>query len=69
MLAALLWSVTGSERERLNWAAGLRTRMAVRAGSSFIALVSALGFSDVSGKKSVALNLSRIAAEVDRVTR
>jgi putative Mg2+ transporter-C (MgtC) family protein len=69
VLAALHGSVTGFERERLNWAAGLRTPMPVCVGSSTIALVSAPGFADVVSKESVVLNLSRIGAQLDRVTR
>jgi uncharacterized membrane protein YhiD involved in acid resistance len=36
VLAALLGSAIGFERERLNWAAGLRTHMLVCVGSSLI---------------------------------
>lgn len=64
VLAALLGSVIGFERERLNWAAGLRTHMLVCVGSSLIMLVSAFGFSDVLGQKNVVLDPSRIAAQV-----
>ncbi|MFM0211348.1 MgtC/SapB family protein [Paraburkholderia sediminicola] len=63
-LAALLGSVIGFERERLNWAAGLRTHMLVCVGSSLIMLVSAFGFADVLGEKSVVLDPSRMAAQV-----
>lgn len=64
VLAALLGSVIGFERERLNWAAGLRTHMLVCVGSSLIMLVSAFGFADVLGEKNVVLDPSRIAAQV-----
>jgi putative Mg2+ transporter-C (MgtC) family protein len=64
VLAALLGSVIGFERERLNWAAGLRTHMLVCVGSSLIMLVSAFGFADVLGAKNVVLDPSRIAAQV-----
>jgi putative Mg2+ transporter-C (MgtC) family protein len=63
-LAALLGSVIGFERERLNWAAGLRTHMLVCVGSSLIMLVSAFGFADVLGEKNVVLDPSRVAAQV-----
>lgn len=46
-MAAALGSVIGFERERLNWAAGLRTHMLVSVGSALIMLVSAFGFADV----------------------
>ena len=64
VLAALLGSVIGFERERLSWAAGLRTHMLVCVGSSLIMLVSAFGFADVLGQKNVVLVPSRIAAQV-----
>jgi putative Mg2+ transporter-C (MgtC) family protein len=64
LLAALLGSVIGFERERLNWAAGLRTHMLVCVGSSLIMLVSAFGFADVLGEKNVVLDPSRMAAQV-----
>ncbi|MET3217214.1 UNVERIFIED_ORG: putative Mg2+ transporter-C (MgtC) family protein [Burkholderia territorii] len=61
LLAALLGSVIGLERERLNWAAGLRTHMLVCAGSALVMLVSTFGFEDVRG---VVLDPSRVAAQV-----
>src|SRR6202142_2280812 len=64
VLAAALGSVIGVERERLSWAAGLRTHMLVCVGSSLIMLVSAFGFADVLGQKNVVLDPSRIAAQV-----
>jgi len=64
VLAALLGSVIGFERERLNWAAGLRTHMLVCVGSTLIMLVSAFGFADVLGQQNVVLDPSRIAAQV-----
>ncbi|GLU30397.1 MgtC/SapB family protein [Trinickia caryophylli] len=64
VLAALLGSVIGFERERLNWAAGLRTHMLVCVGSALIMLVSAFGFADVLGRQDVVLDPSRIAAQV-----
>jgi len=64
LLAAVLGSVIGLERGRLNWAAGLRTHMLVCVGSALIMLVSAFGFADVLGQKDVVLDPSRIAAQV-----
>jgi putative Mg2+ transporter-C (MgtC) family protein len=64
VLAALPGSVIGFERERMNWAAGLRTHMLVCVGSALIMLVSAFGFADVLGTKNVVLDPSRIAAQV-----
>ncbi len=62
--AAALGSVVGIERERLEWAAGLRTHMLVCVGSALAMLVSAFGFSDILGHPQVVLDPSRIAAQV-----
>jgi putative Mg2+ transporter-C (MgtC) family protein len=64
LLAALLGSVIGFERERMNWAAGLRAHMLVCVGASLMMLVSAFGFADVLGAKNVVLAPSRVAAQV-----
>ncbi|ABN95434.1 putative magnesium transporter [Burkholderia pseudomallei 406e] len=64
LLAALLGSVIGFERERMNWAAGLRTHMLVSVGSALVMLVSAFGFADVQGRAGVVLDPSRVAAQV-----
>lgn len=63
LIAALAGSVIGYERERLQWAAGLRTHMLVCVGSCLIVIVSAYGFSEVLGPH-VVLDPSRIAAQV-----
>lgn len=63
-LAASFGSIVGLERERLLWAAGLRTHMLVCTGSCLIMLVSAFGFQDVQGTPGVVLDPSRIAAQV-----
>lgn len=60
----MLGSIIGFERERLNWAAGLRTHMLVCVGSALIMLVSAFGFADILGQSHVVLDPSRIAAQV-----
>jgi len=62
--AAGLGSLIGFERERLLWAAGIRTHMLVCVGSCLIMIVSAFGFSDVLTKEHVVLDPSRIAAQV-----
>jgi putative Mg2+ transporter-C (MgtC) family protein len=64
MLAAVLGSVVGIERERLDWAAGLRTHMLVCLGSTLFMLVSAFGFADILGTPGIGLDPSRIAAQV-----
>jgi putative Mg2+ transporter-C (MgtC) family protein len=63
LLAALLGSLIGLERERLVWAAGLRTHMLVCVGSCLIMIVSAYGFNAVLGPR-VVLDPSRVAAQV-----
>ncbi len=62
--AALLGGMVGFKRERLLWAAGLRTHMLVCIGSCLIIIVSAYGFNDVLGDRKVVLDPSRIAAQV-----
>ena len=61
--AALAGSIIGLERERLQWAAGLRTHMLVCVGSCLVIIVSAHGFNDVLGPR-VVLDPARIAAQV-----
>jgi len=64
VMAALLGSVIGFERERLSWAAGLRTHMLVCVGSALIMIVSAFGFADALKGDHVVLDPSRVAAQV-----
>lgn len=65
IMAAILGSVIGFERERLSWAAGLRTHMLVAVGSALVMLVSAFGFADVLGRNAaIVLDPSRMAAQV-----
>lgn len=64
LLAALLGALIGINRGRLEWAAGLRTHMLVCVGSALAIVVSAFGFDDVLGRPNVALDPSRIAAQV-----
>ena len=63
VIAALAGSIVGVERERLQWAAGLRTHMLVCVGSCLVIIVSTFGFSNVVGPH-VVLDPSRIAAQV-----
>jgi len=63
-LAALFGAIIGLERERKNWAAGLRTHMLVCVGSALTMIVSAYGFTDILKEKNVMLDPSRIAAQV-----
>ena len=64
LLAAALGAVVGIERERHEWAAGLRTHMLVCLGAALAIIVSAFGFRDVLGTPAVVLDPSRIAAGV-----
>ncbi|KTD45476.1 putative Mg(2+) transport ATPase [Legionella quinlivanii] len=63
-LAGVLGSVIGMERERVLWAAGLRTHMLVCVSSCLIMIVSAFSFYDILGTPNVILDPSRIAAQV-----
>lgn len=64
ILAALLGSVVGMERERLDWAAGLRTHMLVCLGAALFMIVSTYGFMEVAGHSNIDLDPSRVAAQV-----
>lgn len=64
VIAAVLGSVVGLERERLEWAAGLRTHMLVCLGAALAMIVSSFGFHDILGTPNVTLDPSRVAAQV-----
>lgn len=64
LMAAALGSIIGFERERLLWAAGIRTHMVVCVGACLIMIVSAFGFGDSLTSKNVVLDPSRVAAQV-----
>ncbi|MBS1749353.1 MAG: MgtC/SapB family protein [Bacteroidetes bacterium] len=63
-LASLFGALIGLERQRKDWAAGMRTHMMVCVGSCLIMIVSTFGFSDILGADHVVLDPSRIAAQV-----
>ena len=63
-IAGFCGALIGLERERKNWAAGLRTHMLVCVGSCLIMIVSSFGFADILGTEHVELDPSRIAAQV-----
>jgi len=63
-IAAVLGAIVGSERQRHEWAAGLRTHMVVCVGSALIMLVSMFGFQDVVNHPGIVLDPSRVAAQV-----
>lgn len=64
LMAAVLGGVIGANRERREWAAGLRTHMLVSVGAALAIIVSAFGFTDILGTPNVILDPSRIAAQV-----
>src|ERR1044072_4377115 len=64
LVASVLGALVGIERQRLDWAAGLRTHMLVCLGSALIMIVSAFGFKDILGTPNVGLDPSRVAAQV-----
>lgn len=64
LLAALLGGAIGVERERLTWAAGLRTHVLVCLGAALVMIVSAYGFAGALGGPDVVLDPSRVAAQV-----
>ena len=63
-LAAVLGLIVGIDRSRLDEAAGLRTHALVALGACLFMIVSAFGFADILGAPAVALDPSRIAAQV-----
>lgn len=63
-LAALFGGLIGLERERKDWAAGLRTHMMVSVGSCLAMIVSSFGFFDILGTENVRLDPARVAAQV-----
>ncbi|SDS03181.1 MgtC/SapB family protein [Bradyrhizobium canariense] len=64
LTSAALGSLIGFERERLLWAAGIRTHMLVCVGSCLIMIVSQYGFANILTQQNVVLDPSRIAAQV-----
>src|SRR5215212_2690820 len=64
VVAVVLGGLVGLERERLEWAAGMRTHALVSLGSALFMVVSIFGFSDILDKQHVILDPSRVAAQV-----
>ena len=64
LIATILGAAVGLERERLEWAAGLRTHALVCVGAALFMIVSAFGFADALGSSDVILDPSRVAAQV-----
>ncbi|MEV5609535.1 MgtC/SapB family protein [Streptomyces sp. NPDC052225] len=63
-VAFALCTVIGTEREYRQKSAGLRTHVLVGLGSALFMLVSKYGFSDMLGLSGVALDPSRVAAQI-----
>jgi len=63
-VAAVLGSAIGLDRQRLDKSAGLRTHMLVCVGSALFMIVSAYGFDEVLQPGRIALDPSRVAAQV-----
>lgn len=63
-LAALFGGAVGVDRQRYEWAAGLRTHMIVCLGAALIMIVSAYGFQGVLHEEHITLDPSRVAAQV-----
>lgn len=64
VLAAVFGAVIGLERERKDWAAGIRTHMMVSLGACLMMMVSSFGFNDVMGLPNVTLDPSRVASQI-----
>lgn len=64
VIAAVLGGIIGFERERLSWAAGLRTHMLVCLGATLIMVVSQYAFNNVVHQGLITLDPSRVAAQV-----
>lgn len=64
LLSAILGGLVGLDREKLEWAAGLRTHMLVCLGSALAMIVSSFGFDDILGQDGVILDPSRVASLV-----
>lgn len=62
--ACVLGALVGLERERMDWAAGLRTHMLVCIGATLVMIVSSFGFDDALDRPAVTLDPSRVAAQV-----
>jgi len=63
-LAIIMGGAVGIDRQRYEWAAGLRTHMLVCLGSALMMIVSAYGFADILTTEHVSFDPSRVAAQV-----
>lgn len=64
LLAAICGLAVGYERKNRRKDAGIRTHIMVCLGAALIMIVSKYGFEDILGKSGIALDPSRIAAQI-----
>lgn len=64
LLASVLGSMIGLQREHQFWTAGLRTHMLVATGACLFMIVSAFGFQQALTQQGTQLDPSRIAAQI-----
>jgi putative Mg2+ transporter-C (MgtC) family protein len=64
LIGAFCGAIIGMERERKEWAAGMRTHMMVSVGATLYMIVSAYGFNEVLVHDKVSFDPSRVAAQV-----
>ena len=64
IIAGICGGIIGYERKNRNKEAGIRTHMIVALGASLIMIVSKYGFADILGEQGIALDPSRIAAQI-----
>lgn len=64
IIAAICGAMIGYERKSRNKEAGIRTHLIVAAGAALIMIVSKYGFADILTEKGIALDPSRIAAQI-----
>src|SRR5690554_2893327 len=64
LIGAICGAVIGIERERKEWAAGMRTHMMVSVGATLYMLISLYGFNEVLKNDKISLDPSRVASQV-----
>lgn len=64
VVAGICGAVIGYERQNRLKEAGIRTHLIVALGAALMMVVSKYGFSDIIGQNGVALDPSRIAAQI-----
>lgn len=64
LTGAFCGAIIGIERERKEWAAGMRTHMMVSVGATLYMIVSIYGFSEVLNQDNMSIDPSRVASQV-----